>query len=744
MRLIKQTVVVAILLLLAPINGLADSPANDNAIAPKAAAVDKKAEADAKARGLNVVVTASRGSEQDSIEVPQAIDSVSRNDLDAQPYKDIQAAIDDLPNVGLAPSEGNPNYWEQGFNIRGLGAQRVLTLTDGIRVAGQGVGYGGGNLSLYDTFGTERIEVLRGPGSVLYGTDAFGGVVNVITRNPKEREEQGANSGLLYGFDGANNQNRAGAYVDFGDKAYGTVLGGTFTDAGQPNLPDGESAHQGSYRQWSFWGKSDFKFTDKTKLRFLGNWNRNYDILVDDETIALPIAVNGPPGSLQMISSPQYFTLPYYSRSLLGTELTSEDLSPTVEFLKTGVYWQALRRDFHRETAFYPTFSPGFAGPPTFIDPSASVNQSVVDTRDRVNSVEWQSQSRLNLADNNKLTIGLDVGHDASRLPESETDQIVAQAGIGAVQMLPTSTTRLRANASQNRVGLYAQDELVSDRFSFLPGMRFDYFDVNDDVTSTSDSLAGLSGSLGTVYHLADQQSIYANVSTGFRAPDLGERYQDGIFNLGVPSRLIGNPSLDAERAVSGEIGSKLHDGRFHYDIASFVTHVNRFIGRKGVGLVDGFATEQYDNVGGVSMYGGEAQTTVDITDQLGLYGSVGRTWTYDSEKLDVPAMSFSYGVRYRQPINSESLKSITTGLNLRTSMESHQDTVTPGRNPFPSNNAFTTVGFELNGELGKVFGAKASIVSGIRNIFNQNYYEPFFSVHQPGRNAYVALQTEF
>ncbi len=44
-------------------------------------------------------------------------------------YADVDDAISGVPGVGLAPAEGNPNYWQEGFSIRGLGAQRVLVLS---------------------------------------------------------------------------------------------------------------------------------------------------------------------------------------------------------------------------------------------------------------------------------------------------------------------------------------------------------------------------------------------------------------------------------------------------------------------------------------------------------------------------------------------------------------------------------------------------------------------------------------
>lgn len=691
---------------------------------------------------IKVFVTASRGEEQNPLDVPQSISSVTREMIDSTEYTDVHDAIQDLPNIGLAPSEGNPNYWQQGFTIRGLGAQRVLTLTDGVRQAGQGIGYGGGNLSLYDTYGIEKIEVLRGPGSVMYGTDAFGGVINVITRSPQRRDEFGVNGGTRYTFDSSRDLNRAGAYTDFGDESYGVLFGGSYTHSGEPNLPNGEDPNSGSYRNLGFWGKADFFLTKDTKLRFLGNVDRNSDVLIEDSTITLPIAVFGRPGSSTPITSPLYFNFPTYQRSLLGMELSSANVSPELENIQSGIYWQQLYRRFHRETAYYPTFSPGFAGPPTFIDPTASVAISETDTRDRVNTFEWQNQARFNF-EPHVVTVGVDLGYDNAYLPETETTQQVAQAGIGRLPGAPTTVERVRADADQYRVGLYAQDSWNLAPFEVIPGARFDYHAVNDAKTSFDDTVYGFSGSLGTVYHQSDAQSLYMTLATGFRAPDLGERFQDGIVNFGAPTRIIGKADLDAEHSYSGELGVKRRDGALETDFAVFLNHVTEYIGTTELGVIQGFATEQYNNLGTVNLYGGEFSARYALTDSWSVFSNAGRTWTGDNDKVDLTDWAFNYGSDYVIPVNVSFLEKMTAGIQGRTMLNPKDKEAKNGRQEFQGS-GFTVVDLKLNFDLGKTRFGRGAVVSGVRNLFNREYKEPFFPLSQPERNAFVSMQLQF
>lgn len=691
---------------------------------------------------IEIVVTASRGEEQDPLVVPQAITSVTQEEIASNIYPDVDNIVRTIPGVGLAPAEGNPNYWQEGFTVRGLGAQRVLTLTDGIRQAGQGIGYGGGNLSLYDTSSIEKIEVLRGPASVLYGTDSFGGVVNIITKDPKKRTEAGSNGGFGYEFDASRDMHRGNAYVDFGDADYGAVIGGSATDAGEPNLPDDEDANSGSYKNYGIWGKLDFHLDGQSRFRLIGNHDRNEDVLITDDSIALPIALFPPPGSSELIDSPLFFEFPMYRRQMFGAEYEASDLGDGWDFFKTGIYWQQIRREFHRETAFYSNGSPGFAGPPFFVDPTSTVTTSVVDTDDEVNTYEWQTQSR-HIWNNHAVTFGLDLGMDETDLPEKETQTVVGIAGVGSVIGIPSTIERNRADAEQTRVGLYVQDSITSGDFEFIPGLRGDFFSIENSLSDYDDDEFGLSGSIGAVYKQSETQSYYVSLASGFRVPDLGERFQNGIVNLGAPTRVIGKEDLDPERALTAEVGTKHRDGKFTYEVAAYYNTIEDYIGLQALGLVDGFFTDQYDNVGDVDLYGGEAGVTYQATDKLDLFTNIARTWTDDEEKIDVLNWVFNYGARYSQPMDDEWFEMITPAITARTVLESEDKTPTASRDPF-NGSSFTVVDLSLTIDLREAQFGKTSIVTGVKNLLDKEYQEPFFNRNQPERAAFVSVRFDF
>lgn len=128
-----------------------------------------------------IVVTATTR-EQQVKDAPASISVVTREDLERLPYREITDALLEVPGVTVTTGEGN----SRDISIRGVDPQYTLILVDGRRLSARESRTNGGNISegglLPPIEAIERIEIVRGPMSSLYGSDAIGGVINVITR----------------------------------------------------------------------------------------------------------------------------------------------------------------------------------------------------------------------------------------------------------------------------------------------------------------------------------------------------------------------------------------------------------------------------------------------------------------------------------------------------------------------------------------------------------------------------------
>jgi outer membrane receptor for ferrienterochelin and colicins len=131
----------------------------------------------------DIVVTASAGREQQVKDAPASISVITRKNLERLPYREVTDALLEIPGVTVTPGEGN----SRDISIRGMAPQYTLILVDGKRLTARESRTNGGSISegglLPPLEAIERIEVVRGPMSSLYGSDAMGGVVNVITRS---------------------------------------------------------------------------------------------------------------------------------------------------------------------------------------------------------------------------------------------------------------------------------------------------------------------------------------------------------------------------------------------------------------------------------------------------------------------------------------------------------------------------------------------------------------------------------
>ncbi len=207
----------------------------------------------------SITVTANKMKE-DLQEVPQSITVIDETIIDEKGIEEIADIIEEVPNLTLSPNHGH------AINFRGLNtslftnANPVVLYIDGVAVVDR-YGY---DASLADV---ERIEVLRGPQGTLYGRDAIGGVINIVTREPENRWQ--GKLGTEYGsYNSISGIARAaGALID--DTLY-AGFGGQYsaTDGWIENVHNGTSDDEAAGKEdRRFSGYLLYKPTDRLKAR---------------------------------------------------------------------------------------------------------------------------------------------------------------------------------------------------------------------------------------------------------------------------------------------------------------------------------------------------------------------------------------------------------------------------------------------------------------------------------------------
>lgn len=158
-----------------------------------------------------VVVTATSNAKALE-EVPASVSVVRRAELLRRPVQDLADTLEGLPGVHV----GGVGMSRRGISIRGMGSDYTLTLVNGQRINQTGgvIGHSDSDLGWVPAEAIERVEVVRGPMSSLYGSDALGGVVNVITRSATDEWRGSLSAGLGWREDGRGGERRQlGAYV---------------------------------------------------------------------------------------------------------------------------------------------------------------------------------------------------------------------------------------------------------------------------------------------------------------------------------------------------------------------------------------------------------------------------------------------------------------------------------------------------------------------------------------------------
>jgi len=496
----------------------------------------------------------------------------------------------------------SPRFGSSGISIRGIGGNRVALEFDGVPLPQQ---YAVGNFAdssrlAVDPAVIERIEVLRGPASALYGSDAIGGVVAISSIDGADLIRGGRNHyfGARSGFYGANDALHGSGTHAWAGNADSTVAAGSYRTGNEPDnhsrgVPDDDI----DFDQWEGFGKwtHDFAFGSTLRLsldyyerdttsdirsvlgyaRFANTTSMRGDDTQrrDRETLSMEFVDRGwlDEASLML-----------YRQSNTTEQHTSEERTSR----GTPVL---LRREFNlRELDYGAEFRTRWEFT------SGRVEHLVVA------GIEWDHQ---------RLTESRD-GSETNRITGTSRRSILGETF--PLRDLPKSVT--------DEIGIYAQDEIDYGRFTFVGAVRWDDFSLDastDEVFDDPNRLTDLDTSkvtfrIGATARATDALQLYAHYAQGFRAPPPAEvnLFLDiPLFNI----RALPNPNLDPERSDTVEAGLRWRHAHTRFDAAAYYTEYDDFIESRanlGIDPATGILIFQSRNIDEAHIYGTEAYLT--------------------------------------------------------------------------------------------------------------------------------------
>lgn len=459
--------------------------------------------------------------------------------------------------------------------IRGFHGNQVLVMVDGQRLQSSLGGiWGGAELALVDPDQLERVEVVYGPSSSLYGSDALGGILNLITRRAR-LSETGYNSGSLNSYYETNGKgNRENLRIETGGKhaAFGVSL--TNRQKNEYHTPDEKMQGSGFHMRS---GALDATYSPLENHTFFltVQVNRNRDL-------TRPPSVS--PTAITEIETTKY------NRTKVGLGYEWRDISDLLTRLKLNTYYHKDNSKFNFNGDIHPV--------PALQILSASSGDSELETFGAQGQLEL-SASRL------YSVIGFDYYYSCYGPNETKAR---SQTRFLFLATPEEYSVRISEDGRADSLGLFVQNEItLSSRTMVSLGLRYDWYRSRitphgddtgtDDKRSSSDK--ALTGSLSISHAFFHWLRGYANVSTGFRAPSLRDLFYYGPVPGGLMS--VGNPSLDSETSITYNLGFKVRSSRVQGAFTIFRSDVDDLI----VSMTQQRVVTK-ENLGEARLWGGE------------------------------------------------------------------------------------------------------------------------------------------
>jgi len=435
--------------------------------------------------------------------------------------------------------------------IRGQRGQRILLLENGIRLNNSRRQQDFGELpAIVDVSAVKRVEIARGPGSVLYGTDAIGGVINIITEGPRA---EGVHGRLSYRYGDAQDQHKGTLNISGARSGFEFDLLAAKRDAGAYSAPAGTFGNLtlAESALVDLTGVEDQNLNARMAYSFNGN-NRisasfeRYDADNAGFGFVDPAAYDPGAATIRILypfQDLQRFSLNFQTQEL-GTAVADR-----IEF--TAYHSSTQRRlDFDLFSNFGPSF------PPTTgvrIETEGFSDLSTVGFRAEVKKVATASL---------QLTYGVDYFRDNS---ESTDFLRTTITGFGPPIVDETDTPNV-PNAIYSSIGAFLQGEFdAGDRTRFVAGGRVQRVQGESRATEGfTEELSDLDtstlvGSLNILRDLGEGFTAIGTVGRAFRAPNLVEMFFEGPTPEGSGFQAR-NDQLKPETSLNFDLGLRFNN----------------------------------------------------------------------------------------------------------------------------------------------------------------------------------------
>lgn len=538
----------------------------------------------------SITVTATR-TDRDINEIAANITTIDAERVDAIAANNIRDLLRYEPGVNV---EGSGRFGLSDINIRGINGDRVLIVLDNVPVA-DGFSFGP-NLSarrdFIDIDLIKQVEVIRGPASTLYGSDAIGGVVSFVSKDPSDLVEEGESFAgrVKLGYVSSSEESFInGQLAGVADEWQWLINAGyrdtaeteTFFDSSQTGIAQ-QSANPQDGSVENALVKIIWTPNDAHRLTVVGETfqsDAETQVTSDVGRVSRGVLTNESLGDDER--ERERFSVQYRYQPHQGTSSFSSSMPSGLYRFSVDAYTQSSETVQHTELL---RTRLGEAPLPMF--------------RTRDSYFEQDSTGVLTQADFQFKTGALEAEHYFIVGAEwQETDSKALREGMTQAlpsgQMLPEFSVfpaRDFPISQLTEYALYVQDEiqLLDGALTLSPGLRYDDFELepesdalfqaaNPGVEVSGYDDSEVSAKLGAVYDLTQEASIWLQWAQGFRIPPMDD-VNIGFTNFAGGYTSLSNPNLRPERVDSYEVGLRHSMGGFSWSVSAYVNRYEDFI----------------------------------------------------------------------------------------------------------------------------------------------------------------------
>jgi hemoglobin/transferrin/lactoferrin receptor protein len=666
-------------------------------------------------------------------DVPMSMEVADKNEI----LKTSPISASDILQTKSGISLKRDGIWATDVDIRGLSGQDIVTLVDGNRL--ETATDISARLSLVDITDIERIEVIKGGMSSLYGTGALGGIVNIISKQGYYNNKFTLSGSVLGSYNSVNDGGSVRLSLSAGSAKWCAKVSGTIRKAGNTKTPDGV-LNNSQYQ--------DNNFSAVLSLKPLKNQEMKLDF---QQYYAKDVGI---PGGYPLFTNNALVTYPQEQRTMFSAQYDIKNISSFFLNLSAKFYLQNIYRDVENIPYIIQ------------IVPSGSTTKriSVLD----ITPHAWhytkggEILSELMLFNTNHLTAGMDIWQrdlDSKRERDQKVEVLDSTGQVISTSLQTIGDRPIPVSYSRN-IGFFAQDKmkLMNNKLSITLGGRIDQNKISNELTYNPEYIItngfrnntppgqtilwqpaqssdiSWSGNAGILYTLFKNVDVSFDAARSFRSPSLEERYQ--YIDLGNLVRL-GNPYLNPEQGAFFDLGLRVWDQRVSFTGSIFYNQLRNLV-IEVPGTYEGRAAMIKTNAGKSRLYGFDLNLEYNFYKDIVFYTTSSYVRGQDIENhVDLPQIPPLNGrIGLRTPVSTYFNVDITGVYFTR------QDKIAAGEIQTPGyvywNAAVNSFPFKLGRFSIKFYG-------GIENIFDKSYRNHLstnrgYITSEPGRDYYLKV----